>query len=102
MSGLIVLDQGGGDACFKLVDNERWAQILEVHAAYDESLGMDKLQDIILFMSTEPEKEDAPPPPKGAPAILRGNIINTWYTQTFVHEPVEISNVTGIITLPGG
>lgn len=93
MAGLVVLDLGGGDAAITVVDSVLWEQIKSIP---EENTG--RYQEIIIWLTcTDPDVDR----PEGAPD-RQGQVLREYYTQTFAVEEVDITDVTGILTLPGG
>jgi hypothetical protein len=97
MAGLVVFDTGGGDSVFTIVDTEMWAQIKAISEREGEISQNDYQEVIGWLICTDPDVYR----PKGAPD-RQGKVLKEYYLQTFALEPVEIMDIVGVLTLPGG
>lgn len=102
--GLIVFDLYSGDAVYHLVDEALWDQINRLHVAWGEEVARpnrspsctEKHTEIIGWLTCDDKDVYRP---EGAPD-REGQVIKTWFTQTYVVEEVELDGVVGILTFP--
>ena len=96
MAGIIMVDLNGGDSAITVVDDALFGQIQDVfnNGACDGST-----QGIILWLSSPAREKDVRP--KTAPDP-KGEVLRTYYTQTWSTEAVDFNGVKAMITLPGG
>ena len=90
--GLIMVDGGGGDYYFTVVNNARWRQICEL----PDDLTVSARSEIIQWLCCD-DPEVARP--EGAPSP-KGLILKKFNNQNHVIEVVHLHNIGGVLTLP--
>ncbi len=93
MPGLVIMDLNGGDAAICVVDDALWDQIVKINNDVGD---LDKVYNDIGWLicnQSDTDRHD------GAPD-REGNILNTYYTQTWSIEIVNITSIRGILMLP--